>query len=98
MCPFKHVQDGFKGDEGLGIVPRRGISGLSGLMFEIFGVIWILPFEGGPATLATGVRLVIARLVLIFALPLDLHGRLRVVRSLYLPAALLGLRPLYWLL
>ena len=32
------------------------------------------------------------------ALPLDFHGRVRVVRSTYLPAALLGLRPLCLLL
>ena len=31
---------------------------------------------------------VISRLVLIVALPLDFHGRIRVVRSMYLPAAL----------
>ena len=37
------------------------------------------------------VRLVISRLVLIFALPLDFHGRVRVVRSMYLPAALHGI-------
>ena len=41
--------------------------------------------------LAAGVRLVISRLVLIFALPLDFHGRVRVVRSMYLPAALHGI-------
>ena len=35
-------------------------------------------------------RLVLSRLILIFALPLDFHGRVRVVRSLYLPAALHG--------
>ena len=29
--------------------------------------------------------------VLIFALPLDFHGRVRVVRSMYLPAALNGI-------
>ena len=40
---------------------------------------------------AAGVRLVISRLVLIFALPLDFHGRVRVVRSVYLPAALHGI-------
>ena len=34
--------------------------------------------------------MVIPRLVLIFALPLDFHGRVRVVRSMYLPAALHG--------
>ena len=34
--------------------------------------------------------MVLARLVLIFALPLDFHGRIRVVRSMFLPAALHG--------
>ena len=34
--------------------------------------------------------MVLARLVLIFALPLDLHGLIRVVRSMFLPAALHG--------
>ena len=37
------------------------------------------------------VRLVIARLVLIFALPLDFHGRLRVIRSMFIPGALHGI-------
>ena len=46
-------------------------------------------FRGWSATLAARVRLVIVRLVLIFA-PLDFHGRVRVVRSVYLPAALHG--------
>ena len=45
--------------------------------------IWILPF-GWSATVAVRVRLVSSRLVLIFALPLDFHGRVRVVRSMYL--------------
>ena len=35
--------------------------------------------------------MVLSRLVLIFALPLDFHGRVRVVRSMYLPAALHGI-------
>ena len=48
-------------------------------------------FRGWSATLAARVRLVIARLVLIFALPLDILGRIRVVRSMYLPAALHGI-------
>ena len=47
-------------------------------------------FRGWSSTLAAGVRLVVARLVLIFVLPLDFHGRVRVVRSMYLPAALHG--------
>ena len=45
-------------------------------------------FRGWSATLAAGVRLVIAGLVLIFDLPMDFNGRIRVVRSMYLPAAL----------
>ena len=48
-------------------------------------------FRGWSSTLAARVRLVISRLVLIFALPLCFHGRVRVVRSMYLPAALHGI-------
>ena len=48
-------------------------------------------FRGWSSTRAARVRLVIARLVLIFALLLDVHGRVRVVRSMYLPAALHGI-------
>ena len=58
------------------------ISGLSSLMSGI---------QGGSATLTSRVRLVIARLVLIFALSLNFHGRVCVVRSMYLPAALHGI-------
>ena len=47
-------------------------------------------FRGWSSTLAARVRFVLSRLVLIFALPLDFHGRVRVVRSMYLPAALHG--------
>ena len=42
-------------------------------------------FRGWSATLATRVRMVIARLVLIFVLPLDFYGRLRVIRSTFIP-------------
>ena len=48
-------------------------------------------FRGWSATLAARVRLVLARLVLNFALPLDFYGRVRVVRSMHLPAALHGI-------
>ena len=48
-------------------------------------------FRGWSSTLAVRVRLVVSRLVLTFALPLDFHGRMRVVRSMYLPAALHGI-------
>ena len=50
----------------------------------------VTTFRGWSATLAAGVRLVLSRLVLISALPLDFHVRVRVVRSVYLPAALHG--------
>ena len=46
-------------------------------------------FRGWSSTLAARVRLVISRLILIFALLLDFRGRVRVV-SMYLPAALHG--------
>ena len=41
--------------------------------------------------MAARVRLVISRLVLVFILPLDFYGRVRVVRSMYLLAALHGI-------
>ena len=44
-------------------------------------------FRGWSVTLVARVRLVLARLVLIFALPFDFHGRVRIVRSVYLPAS-----------
>ena len=47
-------------------------------------------FRGWSSTLAARFRLVLCRLVLIFALPLDFRGRVRIVRSMYLPAALHG--------
>ena len=47
-------------------------------------------FRGWSSTLASRVRLVISRLVLVFALPLDFHGRLRVLRSMFILGALHG--------
>ena len=44
-------------------------------------------FRGWSSTSAARVRLVISRLVSLLVLPLDFHGRVRVVRSMYLPAA-----------
>ena len=49
-------------------------------------------FRGWSSTLAARVRLVISRLALVFVLPLDFHGRVRVIRSMYLPAALHGIQ------
>ena len=48
-------------------------------------------FRGWSSTLAARVRLVISRLVLLLVLPLDFHGRVRFVRSMYLSAALHGI-------
>ena len=48
-------------------------------------------FRGWSSTLAARVRLVLSRVVRIFVLPLDFHGRVRVVRSMYLPAVLHGI-------
>ena len=49
-------------------------------------------FRGWSATFwLLGIRLVIARLVLIFVLPLDFHGRRRVIRTMFLPGALHGI-------
>ena len=48
-------------------------------------------FHGWSSTLASRVRLVISRLVLVSALALDFHGRLRVLRSMFIPGALHGI-------
>ena len=48
-------------------------------------------FRGWSSTLAASFRLVISRLALVFVLTLDFYGRVRVVRSKYLPAALHGI-------
>ena len=60
-------------------------------MFEILGVHLDNTFQGWSCTLASRVRLVIFRLVLVSALPLDFHGRLRVLLSMFIPCALHGI-------
>ena len=67
------------------------ISGLSS--FDVWGSWGHLDttFRAWSSTLAARVRPVISWLVLIFALPLDFHGRVRVVRSMFIPAALCGI-------
>ena len=47
------------------------------------------------STLSLRVRLVISRLDLIFALPLDFYGRVRVVRTMFLSCALHGVEASY---
>ena len=54
--------------------------------------------RGWSSTLASRVKLVISRLVLIFGLPLDFHGRRRVIRSMFIPGALRGIEAsFFWL-
>ena len=53
--------------------------------------IWTLLFRGWSSTLAKRVRVVLARLLVVFALPLHFHGRLCVLRSMFIPGALHGI-------
>ena len=48
------------------------------------------------STLSLRVRLVISRLDLILALPLDFYGRVRIVRAMFLPCALHGVEASYF--
>ena len=48
-------------------------------------------FRGWSSTLAKRVRIVIARLLVVFALPLHFHGRLGVLRNMFIPGALHGI-------
>ena len=64
--------------------------------FDVRDLVWErrhldTTFRGWSSTLAARVRLVICRLALVFILPLDFHGRVRVVRTMYLFAALHGI-------
>ena len=52
--------------------------------------------RGWSYTLSLRVRLVISRLDLIFAFPLDFFGRVRVVRAMFLPCALHGVETSYF--
>ena len=66
------------------MLSQEGTSGLSSLMSGIGEVTWILPFQDGLQPWLPGFVWFLLGLVLIFALPLDFHGRFRVVRSMYL--------------
>ena len=48
-------------------------------------------FRGWSSTLAKRVRVVLARLLVVFALPLHFHGRLCVLRNMFIPSALHGI-------
>ena len=69
----------------------RFIGGLPSWMFGILGGHLDTTLHCWSSSLASRVRLVIFRLVLVFALPLDFHGRLRVLRSMFIPGALHGI-------
>ena len=73
------------------LVTRMVKSGLSNWMFGIWEGHLDTTFRGWSSTLAAWVRPVISRLALVFLLPLDFHGRVRVDRSMYLLAALHGI-------
>ena len=90
MCPFEHFQGGSEGHEGLGAGPGGD---KWSVIFDVrdLGEHLDTTFCGWSSTLAAWVRLVSSRLVLIFALPLDFHGKVRVVGSMNLPAALHGI-------
>ena len=65
--------------------------GLLSSMFVIEAGIWILLLGVGLLFLAARVRLVLARLLVVFALPLHFHGRLCVLRNMFIPGALHGI-------
>ena len=48
-------------------------------------------FRSWSSTLAKRVRVVLARLLVVFALPLHFHGRLIVLRNMFIPCALHGI-------
>ena len=50
-----------------------------------------ITFRGWSSTLAARVRLVLARLLVVFALPLHFHGRMIVLRNMFIPGALHGI-------
>ena len=55
-------------------------------------------FRGWSSTPAAGVRLVISRLMLMFALPLDFHGRVGSLGLCFFLVLFMVLRALFWLL
>ena len=60
--------------------------GLSDLMSETWEAIWTLLFVVGLLLWLLGSVWSFLDWFLIFVLPLDFHSRVRVVRSMYLPA------------
>ena len=68
---------------------------LRGLLLRDLGGNLDTTRRGWSYTLSAHVRLVISRLALIFVLPLHFHGRVRVVRAMFIPCALHGAEASY---
>ena len=90
-CVLVSTFSDIRKDMKVWVLSQEVTSGQSNLMSGTWGGHLDTTFRGWSSTFAAKVRLVISRLVLIFALFLDFHGVLRVVRSMYLPAALHGI-------
>ena len=67
-----------------------GTSGLSSLMSETLVGIWIPPLGVGLSHLLPGFGRLFHSWSLFFNVPLDFHGRIRVVRTMFIPGALHG--------
>ena len=84
MCAYEHFSCGWiVSDEGHQWSVKLDVRDLGGHLDTTF--------HGWSSTLASRVRLVISRLVLVSALPLHFHGRLRVLRSMFIPGAVHGI-------
>ena len=79
----KDMRDWVVSDEGHHWTVKLDVRDLSGHLDTTF--------RGWSSTLAARVRGVIARLVVVHALPLSFHGRLGVLRSMFIPGALHGI-------
>ena len=90
-CVLLSTSREFRKDMKDWVLSQKGDKGSVKLDVRDLGGHLDTTFRGWSSTLAARFRLVISRLILIFALPLDFHGRVRVVRSMYLPAALHGI-------
>ena len=78
-----------------GFFLRRGDRWTSSLTVRDLGGHLDTTRRGWSSTSSTRVRLVISRFDLISALLLDFHGRIRVVRAMFLPCALHGIEASY---
>ena len=87
MCAHEYVQDCANDMRGW-IVTDEGDKWSIKLDVRDLGGHLDTTFRGWSSTLASRARLVIARLVIIFVLPLDFYGSLRVIRSMFIPGAL----------